>query len=240
MRIHLKERRQETSEVISFVFDLGGQPLDYSAGQFAFFELDELAFPDERGKRRHFTISSAPTETKTQGIIMITTRLRGSGFKETLRHSPLGYELTVEPPKGRFTLPAGEIRPHLFIAGGIGITPYRSILRNAADLKATVNATLLHLNRTSADIVFRDELENLARQMPTLKLVHILEQPEAGWQGATGQLTQALLDERAPNYRDSLIWLSGPPGFVHDYRERLSQLGVNEENLRADSFTGYN
>lgn len=70
MRIHLKERRFETAEVISFIFDLGGQPFEYRPGQFAFFELDTLDFPDERGNRRHFTISSSPTE---KGITMFTT-----------------------------------------------------------------------------------------------------------------------------------------------------------------------
>src|SRR5689334_8565585 len=118
MRIHLKEKRQETPDVISFIFDLGGQPLSYVPGQFVYYELDALAFPDERGKRRHFTISSSPTEA---GIVMLTTRLRGSGFKETLRHAEPGYELTMETPRGSFVLPEGNTRPNVFIAGGIGI-----------------------------------------------------------------------------------------------------------------------
>jgi len=126
VRIRLRERRPETADVMSFIFDLGGRPFEYLPGQYAFFELDELAFPDERGKRRHFPISSSPTE---KGILMFTTRMRGSGFKETLRHAAFGYELTVENPRGRFVLPEEESRRHIFIAGGIGITPYRSIRR---------------------------------------------------------------------------------------------------------------
>ena len=79
MRIRLKERRTETTDVMSFIFDLGGQRLDYRPGQILHYELDALAFPDERGNRRHFTLSSSPTE---EGIVMFTTRMRGSGFKE--------------------------------------------------------------------------------------------------------------------------------------------------------------
>ena len=126
MRIHLKERRLETTEVISFIFDLGGQPFEYQPGQYVFYELDALDFPDERGNRRHFTISSSPTE---KGIVMLTTRMRGSGFKETLRHAPLGYELSIGPPLGRFIMPKEEKRPHVFVAGGLGVTPFRSILQ---------------------------------------------------------------------------------------------------------------
>jgi len=106
MRIALKERRQESDDVISFIFDLRGQPFDYRPGQFAWYELDELAFPDPRGKRRHFTLASSPTE---QGIAQVTTKLCGSGFKETLRHAPIGYELMLEAPPASFVLEVGFI-----------------------------------------------------------------------------------------------------------------------------------
>ena len=116
LRIRLKERRSETAEAISFIFDLGGQPLEYRAGQYIHYELDALAFPDELGNRRHFTISSSPTD---KGILMFTTRMRGSGFKETLRHAPIGYELNCETPLGEFVLQKGDSeRHHVFIAGG--------------------------------------------------------------------------------------------------------------------------
>lgn len=236
MRIQLKERRQETSDVISFVFDLRGQAFDYRPGQYVFYELDELAFPDERGKRRHFTISSAPSE---QGVSQITTRLRGSGFKETLRHAPLGYELTMETPKGNFVVPDGETRQLVFIAGGIGITPFRSMLRHAADTHAPLNATLLYFNRTLADAVFRDELAQIAAQMPSLKIAHILSEPEAAWTGDTGRLDDALLHKHVPDWQRAYFMASGPPPMVNGYIEWLKGLGVADEALRKDSFTGY-
>jgi ferredoxin-NADP reductase len=107
MRVGLKERRLEAEGVISFVFDLGGQSFEYRPGQYVFCELDALDFPDERGNRRHFTISSSPTE---KGIVMFTTRMRGSGFKETLRNAPLGYELSLGTPLGHFVIPQEETR----------------------------------------------------------------------------------------------------------------------------------
>ncbi len=236
MRVRLKERHSEAAEVISFVFDLGGQPFEYRPGQYIFYELDALDFPDERGKRRHFTISSSPTE---KGILMFTTRMRGSGFKETLRHAPLGYEINIGTPLGHFVMPEGEIRRHVFIAAGIGITPYRSMLRWAADTKKPIEAVLLYFSHSSADIVFGQELEEIARQMPTFSLVHVLSDPEPGWKGEKGRLNEALLRKWVPHPDQQLFWISGPPPMVTAYKELIRQTGVRDEAIRTDSFAGY-
>jgi ferredoxin-NADP reductase len=236
MRIRLKEQRPESPDVISFVFDLLGQPFTFRAGQFVFFELDGLALPDERGKRRHFTISSAPSE---QGIVMFTTRMRGSGFKETLRHAQPGYELTMESPRGSFIVPDRETRRHVFIAGGIGVTPYRSILRNALDSGSALDATLLDFNRSAADITFRTELETIAVKMASFRLVPVLSEPESGWTGERGRLDEGLLRRYVPDMGQSLFWVSGPPPMVSANMEALIQSGVASDAIRKDSFTGY-
>jgi ferredoxin-NADP reductase len=238
LRIKLKARRTETNDVMSFVFDLGGQPLEYKSGQFLHYELDALAFPDERGNQRHFTISSSPTEKE---IIMLTTRIRGSGFKETLRQAPIGFELTCEDsPDGDFVLREGEAKMrHVFIAGGIGITPYRSILRYSADMREPLDALLLNFNRTSADIVFRRELENIARQMPAFSFVNVLTEPEEGWTGPRGKLNEKVLREWTRDLQEALFWVSGPPGMVGACRELLGQIGVENKNIRTERFMGY-
>jgi ferredoxin-NADP reductase len=236
MRITLQERRQETSDVMSFVFALKEQPFTFKAGQFVFFELDELTFPDERGKRRHFTLSSAPSE---QGSVMFTTRLRGSGFKETLRQAPSGYELTMETARGGFTLPAEGPSQHIFIAGGIGITPYRSLWREAFNTQRPLNATLFYFNRAIADIAFGHELTDITQAMPSFKCVHVLSETEQGWTGETGRLSEALLQKHTPDFKSSWCWLSGPPPLVNSYKELLMQLDVSEDTIKTDSFTGY-
>ena len=236
MRVRLKERRLEAIEVISFIFDLGGQPFEYQPGQYIFCELDALDFPDERGNRRHFTISSSPSE---KGVVMFTTRMRGSGFKETLRHALLGYELSLGTPLGNFVVPEVETRNHVFIAGGIGVTPYRSILRYALDAKKPINALMLYFNHSSADIVFRQELEEISRQMPTFSLVDVLSDPEPDWKGEKGRLNEALLRKWVPTPDQRLFWISGPPPMVTAYKELIRQTGVQDESIRIDSFTGY-
>jgi len=236
MRIKLIEQRPETPDCMTFVFSLNGQPYPYLAGQYAFFVLDELTRADSRGKRRHFTISSSPSET---GIVMFTTRLRGSGFKETLRQAEPGYELTLETPRGGFVLPEGGTRPHVMVAGGIGITPYRSILRHAADSRQSLRATLLYFNRIEGDIIFRQELDSLSSQLPTLRVVHALDEPASGWTGETGRLSEALLNKYVPNRQEPLFWLSGPPPMVNAYVEMLLGFGIDANSIKKDSFTGY-
>lgn len=236
MRIHLKERRSETEEVISFVFDLEDQSFTYRPGQYLPYELDALTFPDERGPHRHFTISSSPTE---KGIVMFTTRMRGSGFKETLRHAPLGYELSLGVPAGVFVLPEEEIRHHVFIAGGIGVTPYRSILRHATDMKNPINVIMLYFNHSAANIVFRQELDDIALQMPAFRLVHVLSEPEPGWKGAKGKLDERLLRKWVPDPEKRLFWISGPPALVSAYKDLIKHIGVPDEAIRTDNFTGY-
>ncbi len=237
MRIRLKERRPETADVMSFIFDLGGKQLEYRPGQILHYELDALAFPDERGNRRHFTISSSPTE---EGLVMFTTRMRGSGFKETLRQAPAGYELTCESPEGEFIMREGDKRlRHVFIAGGIGITPYRSILRYAADMNEPLNVLLLYFNRSSADIVFHRELEGIAKQMPTFASINVLTEPEEGWKGEQGKLGEAILRKLVPDPDGSCFWVSGSPGMVTTCRELLERIGVRDQSMRTDRFMGY-
>jgi ferredoxin-NADP reductase len=236
LRIRLIERRPETADVMSFVFDRGGQPLEYLPGQHLTFRLDALSFPDRRGHRRHFTISSSPSE---EGIVMFTTRMRGSGFKETLRHAPIGYELACGSPGGRFVLPGGETRRHVLIAGGIGVTPYRSILRHAADTGGRIEGVMLYHNRSQGEIVFREELEGIARQLATFSLVHVLDEPEPGWTGETGKPEDALIRRWVADPERSLFWLSGPPAFVGAYRELITKIGVRDGAVRTEGFIGY-
>lgn len=230
------ERRPETDDVISFIFDLGGQPFPYLPGQHLTYTLDALAFPDERGNRRHFTISSSPTE---EGIVMFTTRMRGSGFKETLRHSPIGYELACGTPLGRFVLPAGKPRRHVFVAGGIGVTPYRSILRHELDTNGGIEVVMICHNRSQGEIIFRQQLDAIASRLSNLSLVHVLSHPEPGWAGETGNPEEALIRKWVVDPDRSLFWLSGPPAFVRTYRELVKRMGVKEEAIRTERFVGY-
>ena len=134
----------------------------------------------------------------------------------------------------------GETRlSHVFIAAGIGITPYRSILRYSVDMNEPLNALMLYFNRSSADIVFRRELEGIARQIPSFSLVNILTGPEEGWKGEQGKLSETTLRRLVPDTDGSCFWVSGPPGMVGTCREFLELIGVKGQSIRTDRFMGY-
>lgn len=238
MRVKLKERRQETPDIITFVYDLGGQKYFYTAGQFTFYELDQLSAEDPRGKRRHFTISASPTE---QGILQFTTKIRGFGFKETLRTAPLGLELTVEESRGRFTLPPNADLPIVFLGGGIGVTPFRSMLRYATDTNLPHKIQMLYSAQTSDQIVFRREFELMPQENPNVKIVFSVTEPakDPEWKGETGRIDADKITKYVNDIPNTLFYTCGPPPMVMAIEELLKTMQVPEEHIRVERFSGY-
>lgn len=238
MRVKLQTRRQETPDVMTFIFDLDGVPYPYDAGQFAFFELDALTADDPRGKRRHLTLSSSPSE---QGIVQFTTKLRGSGFKETLRAAPLGLPVTLEPARGRFTLPDDTNTPLVFLCGGIGITPFRSMLRCATDQNLLHSITLLYSAQTPGDLVFRRELELLPQENPNARIILTVTEaaPDAAWQGETGRIDAAKIERYVRDIPAALFYTCGPPPMVQQMEELLKSMNIPADHLRIERFSGY-
>src|SRR5438105_9818585 len=126
MRATIKEKREVAKGTLFVVFDLLGAEVDFRPGQYFWVTLLDPPHDDEKGVRRHISVATSPTE---RGVIGLCTRLRDSAFKRSLAELPVGAEVDVEPPKGTFVLPEDASRRLVFIAGGIGITTFRSMLR---------------------------------------------------------------------------------------------------------------
>lgn len=238
MRVKLRERRQETPEIMTFIFDPEGQPYSYEAGQFAFFELDQLTADDPRGKRRHFTLSCSPTE---QGILQITTKLRGFGLKETLRTAPIGLEVDVEGARGRFTLPVAADRPVVFLGGGVGVTPFRSMLRYATDENLAHQITMLYSAATPEHIVFRREFELLPQENHNLNIVLTITdaaKPD-NWHGETGRIDAAMIRDHVDDISNALFYTCGPPPMVQTMEELLKSMNIPGDRIRVERFSGY-
>jgi len=165
--------------------------------------------------------------------------MRGSGYKETLRQAAPGYELAIEEPIGDFTLREGETRRQVFIGGGIGVTPYRSMLRYAVDTKTPLSGVLFHFGRSSSDLTFRTEFEALARQLPEFSLVPVVTGAEEAWTGERGEMSEALLRRHVPDPGRAVFLVSGPPPMVRAVAELLKRSGIAEDAVRTDSFSGY-
>lgn len=236
MRVKLVERRQETPDVITFVFDLDGQRYPYRAGQFAFFELDELAADDPRGKRRHFTISSSPTE---HGIVQFTTKLRGFGFKETLQSAPLGLEVTLEDARGRYSLPEDPRTPIVFLGGGVGVTPFRSMLRYTTDENLPYQITMLYSAPSPEHLVFRREFQALPQENPHLEIILTVSDADDSWQGERGRIDAAKIQKYARDIPNAIFYSCGPPPMVQAMEELCKSIGISEDRIRIERFSGY-
>jgi len=233
------EAYAETPTTQTFRFRLDGAMFDFRPGQYVTVKI--AGVDDPRGPQRPFTLSSSPSEADA---LWITTRMGGSPFKEALKELGAGGDcsgrVNLRGPLGKFTL--DRQRPAVMIAGGIGITPFRSMIRWVKDTQAEVPIVLLYSNETPAEIAFREELDDLAEAESWLEVVHTITDPEAAedWDGRTGRIDDKLIGEAAARLDHPVYYVCGPPGMgegVHD--AVVEDLGVREADLRPESFSGY-
>ncbi|MBD3368998.1 oxidoreductase [Candidatus Fermentibacteria bacterium] len=207
---------------------------DYLPGQFLFITLFR-----ERGLPREehpFTISSSPTR---KGSITITPKEVGD-FTSTIGKSEPGHRAALMAPYGRFSYLLNPPTPKLvFVAGGIGITPLMSMLRYMRDTGSDKEVLLVQANRTEADIVFREELEEMERAKtgPHLQVVHVLENPEPSWQGRRGRVDAEMLRELVLNTKDTGFYICGPPGMMAAIASLLQGIDVPKQRIYMEWFS---
>jgi ferredoxin-NADP reductase len=164
VRAKVKEKREVAKGTLFVLFDLLGQEVDFRAGQYFWVTLLDPPYDDEKGPRRHISVVTSPNE---RGVLGLCTRLRDSAFKRSLAELPVGAAVEVEQPKGDFVLPDETDLPLVFLAGGIGITVFRSMLRSIVEERLSHRVTLVYSNRDRESTAFLDELTQLARDTTT-------------------------------------------------------------------------
>jgi ferredoxin-NADP reductase len=235
MRSLIKEKREVARETLLVTFDLLGEEVDFRPGQYFWVELPNVGYDDEKGLRRHISVVTSPTE---RGVLGLATRLRDTAFKRTLRELPVGAEVDVEQPKGTFALPEDSSRPLVFVAGGIGITVFRSMLRYIRDERLPYRITLIYSNRDRESTAFLDELQELEQELDLRLVLTMTDDP--GWDGETRKVDAAFLEDHLGDDLNEFTFLvAGPPGMAEGVQETLAEAGVAEENLIASSFSGY-
>jgi ferredoxin-NADP reductase len=222
MALTLTEKEHLIDNVWAFRFK-PSEPLHYTAGQYIRVELPHEN-PDSEGTKRWFTNSAAPYE----GIMQITTRVSESTFKQALAKLAPGDELQlIEKPEGDFVWQDSEF-PIVFVAGGIGVTPFHSILKQRAHDNLPLNATLVYGSRTP-EVPFKNELTAWQADDPNLKVLYEVGQP----------LTAERLAELVPTINESLVYVSGPEPMVQALSNDLKQHGLPEAQLKQDEFPNY-
>ena len=220
----LKSVKKESADVISFSFRVPDK-FKFEPGQFLEWTLAHKN-PDSRGVRRFFTIASSPTEDE----IILASRFadKSSSFKEALKSLRAGDQIIGSNLAGEFTLPPDPSKKLVFIAGGIGITPFRSMAEYLIDKDQKRDIILLYSNKTEKDIIFRDVFE------------------KAGWKNIyvntdiDGYIDEELIKNKVPDYKDRHFYLSGPPSMVDAFADLLSKMGIPGNQIRTDFFPGYN
>jgi ferredoxin-NADP reductase len=215
-------------------------PADWTfrAGQFIDITLVDPPETDTEGDTRGFSVSSAPSE----GVIAITTRLRDTAFKRVLLTMPIGTAVRIEGPFGDLRLHHAD-RPAVVLTGGIGITPFRSILAQAirADGGLPYRVVLFYANRRPPDAAFLDELRGLAREEPRLTFVPTMSALEAvdAWDGERGHIDFPMLRRHLEGVIGAIHYLTGPSAMVAALRTMLVEAGIDEDDIRTEGFTGY-
>lgn len=228
-------RQQKEAEGIYSYFFRPPRKLAFKPGQYLEWTMPGVAF-DARGNRRYLTIASAPTEPS----IMFTLRVpeRPSSFKTSLSKLRHGETVLAAQLAGSFSLPESTDEKIVMIAGGIGVTPFRSMVKYQLDTGAKRDMTLLYFVNHQNEIAFKDLFEK-ARSVG-LKTLYVVKEPAAGWHGPHGIASSELIKKYAPSGTPVIFYISGPQGFVAVVRQILLELDISPDSIRTDFFPGYN
>lgn len=210
----------------------------FKAGQYADLTLLDPPQMDSQGAVRTFSIASAPYEDH----LLFATRIRDSAFKRVCAILPLGTEIKLEGPMGSFTLHKDPSKAAVFLAGGIGITPFRGMLRQAVNERLTHQLYLFYANRRPEDAAFLDELQQLSQSNPHFIFVPTMtemEKSQRNWSGERSFMNREMVTKHVCELQGPIYYVAGPPAMVAAAREMLTKAGVDEDDIRTEEFGGY-
>ncbi len=233
----LKARKDLCDGTAAFFF-VKPAGFEFKAGQFANFTILSPAASDAEGNTRSLSIASAPCEED----LMIAMRMRDTAFKRALQGSPIGTRVLLQGPYGGLTLHGNTARPAIFLAGGIGITPFRSILWQATEALSPHRIFLFYSVRRPEEAAFLEELQEMEYLNRRYTLVATITQPDETrlpWQGQTGHITEEMLKEWITDLKAPIYYIAGPPAMVAGVRQTLNHAGVCDDDIRAEEFDGY-
>ena len=219
--------------------------LDYTAGQFAFFDIGGVS-NDPKGPIRHFTIASSPTED----FIMISTRIRDTPYKKRLSSLEEGAKVKVRGPEGKFVLHEDYSKAAVLLSGGIGVTPFRSMIKYATDKQLPVKINMFDSNRDQANILYKNEFDECLNTNRNLKIIYTItaaeEQGQApsssSWKGERGIINKTILTKflTTSELNNSVFYVCGPPGMLKAMQNLLQDdLHIPKERIKVEEFTGY-
>ena len=219
-----------TVDVTSYRFPRPSE-LTYKPGQYFSITIKK----DSRELTHHFSFSSSPTEKEH---FEFTKKLTDHEYSLALKSAKIGDWARIDAPYGQFTF-EGEYPKIALFAGGIGITPFISILKNATDKRLDTKITLFYGCSTENDIAFREELESMQNENKNLKMVCVINQPSSQWKGETGIITAEMIKKALSDYKEYVFFTCGPPPMVKAMETIIERLGLSKNQMKQEYFTGY-
>lgn len=234
--LRLKERVRLAPDIFEFSF-VPARKLAFAPGQYMEWTLDH-ADPDARGNRRYFTLASSPTEEQVK--VGVRFSAASSSFKQALLGLDASHEIVAAQVSGDFVLPRDPQQKCVFIAGGIGITPFRSMLKYLLDTHQPRPIVLFYANRSVEDIVYQDVLDRAERELgiKTIYTVSDRRTVPHSWKGKIGHITSQMITNAVPDYDACRFYISGPPSMVDDFKVALHRLGIRGDQIKTDYFAG--
>jgi ferredoxin-NADP reductase/nitrite reductase/ring-hydroxylating ferredoxin subunit len=255
----VEKQKFEGTDIMSFKFtkqneqkevDQGNDKssLDYTAGQYAFFDIGGVN-NDPKGPIRHFTIASSPTEN----FIMLSTRIRDTPYKKRLSSLEERAKVKVRGPQGNFVLHEDYSKPAIFLSGGIGVTPFRSMIKYATDKQLPIKIIMFDSNRDEKNILYKNEFDASANSNKNLRIIYTISEEESGqereqisssnkWEGERGRIDEAMLTKYLSDddIKNSIFYTCGPPGMLKAMQMLLQdELHIPKERIKIEEFTGY-
>jgi len=238
LNLHLSQKIQIGPDSFNFIFK-PNKKVNFAPGQYMEWTLRHSKI-DSRGNRRYFTIASSPTEDSlTLGIKFYPN---GSSFKKAMLSMTEKDLITAGNLAGDFTLPSDESKKLVFIAGGIGITPFRSMIKYLIDKQEKRDIVIMFSNKSFSDIVYADILSEAQNMLGIKNVCTITDQralPE-NWKGKVGRIDTKMIEEEIPEYEERTYYLSGPQKMVKGFENTLKGMGIAGRQIKKDFFPGYN
>ena len=234
--LKLIDRREVARGTTVFSFEKP-EGFTFKPGQYGGFTLINPPETDAGGITRRFSLLSTPDDN----YLSIATRVHKNNhaYKRVLKELPVGGEIKFAGPAGAFTLHEDISMPAVFIAGGIGIAPFYSMIRHAIKLKSPQSMYLFYGNPHPEDAAFLTELIQLEQQYPNFKLIATMENAANIWQGETGFITHTMINKYVPDLAAPTYYVCGSPVMVTTLQETLVEMGIDEERIKVEDFPGY-
>lgn len=235
--LKLKNRILVATDTYDFIFEKSKQ-FYFKAGQYMEWTLKHRDV-DSRGNRRYFTLASSPTEPEVH--LGVKFYPEPSSFKNRLLALPIGEEIVASQQAGDFVLPKDKTQGLVFIAGGIGVTPFRSMIQYLIDTKEKRNITILYSNKTIQDVAYKEVFDRAEIELG-IKTIHVItnnNQVPLSAPFIQGPINSNLIIREIPDFQNKVFYISGPHGMVNAFEETLKSMGVKDKNIKIDFFPGF-